>query len=108
MNYPFFQKIVIVAVGGGGTSWNIAGGGSGNVNFTTIEINKSLIEMSIKVGGPDENTTIHTSDLHIIAEAGKGTGNYKGGSGYSGGKLQIEIFSCQENSRVVNVVSDMK
>ena len=39
----FLQKIVIVAVGGGGASWNIAGGGSGNVNFTTIDINKSLI-----------------------------------------------------------------
>ena len=39
----FFQKIAVMAIGGGGTSWNIAGGGSGNINFTTIEINKSLI-----------------------------------------------------------------
>ena len=70
---------------------NIAGGGSGNINFTIIEINKSLIEMSVKVGGPGEDTSVQSEDLHIIAEAGKATGNYRGGSGYSGGTNMLSV-----------------
>ena len=48
--------------------------------------------MSVKVGGPGEDTSVQSEDLHIIAEAGKATGNYRGGSGYSGGMNMLCVI----------------
>ena len=79
-------EFTVVAVGGGGRGdGGDGGGGSGYVVSTSIKIPTS--QLMVRVGGPEETSSLQTSEGKTIITAAPGEDSHgnNGGAGYSGG-----------------------
>ena len=84
-----FIGLSVLAIGGGGRGYNGAGGGSGYVETTTIQLTLGNSTANVRVGTDGEHSSVEVGNTEALrAEAGEHAGYTSGdtgGDGYSGG-----------------------
>ena len=86
-----------VAVGGGGTTQEDAGSGSGYVEFVELSINGPYRQLSAKVGAAQQESQLTDEadgSVLLTANAGEDGGSYDGADGYSGGGGDCSLDVC--------------
>ena len=80
-------ELNIVAVGGGGRGSYFSGGynGGGSGYVSSINVPLPFPQLTVRVGGPGEKSTIGTPDQLLLSASPGGKPGERGGDGYSGG-----------------------
>ena len=80
-------QLRVLAIGGGGRSYG-PGGGSGYIQYQTLELSQGLTTVSTKVETFGYDTVVNINGETVITAKHGGSGEDQGGDGYSGGGMQ--------------------